>query len=147
MEMGEGDFALVAGFIAKGGNEQEIFGIPHGLIGFVGRLPFFYDKMAQDTAEENHREFLFLEIDEEDAPRLSGRQRTKLVNFFDFDGVFILQSEFGWPIFEGEIVETAGLHRPIEFSFQVVDEIGKLADVAELVGGSGHRCNRLKDKG
>ena len=134
VEMGKGNFALVAGFFAKGGNEQEVFGIPHGLVGFVGRLPFFHDEVTQDAAQDDDGEFLFFKFDEENAPRLAGGERAELVNLFDFDGVFILQSKFGWLVFKGEVVETACRDRPIEFGFQVADEVGELADVAELVG-------------
>lgn len=94
--------------------------------------------MTQDAPQDDDGKFLFLELDEEDAPRLAGCERTKLVNFFYFDGILVFQAKLGWLIFKSEVVEAARLDRPFEFRFQVVDEVGELADVAELVGSGAY---------
>ena len=66
---------------------------------------------------------------------------------FDFDGVLVLQAEFGRLILEREVVKAARLHRPFEFAFQVADEVGELADVAELVGHGKIMIGNVVDAG
>jgi hypothetical protein len=134
VKMGKGDFARVGGFIAESRNEKKIVGVPRGLVGLFCRGAFLDDKMAQDAAQDDDGEFLFLELDEENAPRLAGRKRAELVNFLDGDGVLVFQTEFGGNIFKRNVVEAARLDRPFKFGFQIADEIGKLADGSEWVG-------------
>ena len=93
--------------------------------------------MAQDATQDDDGEFLLFKFNKENAPRLAGRERTKLVNLFNLDRVLVLQAKFFRLIFKGEIVETARFHWPSKFGFQVANQIGEFADVAELVGG-GH---------
>ena len=138
MEMGEGELALVGAFIAERGDEEKVGRIPSGGLGLVGGGAFLDDEMAEDAAEDHDRKPLLLELDEEDAPRLAVLERSKLVDGLHLHGVLVLEAKLLRLILEGEVVEAVFPERPVEFGFEIADELRESLERAELVGGSGH---------
>src|SRR5712691_7476927 len=113
MEVGEGDLTLVGGLVAKSGNEKQIAGLPGGALGLIGSGASLDNKMAENAAENNHRKFLFFELDEEDAPRLVCNQWAELLALFDFDRSLGVQAEFFRLVIESEVLEVVRLNRPV----------------------------------
>ena len=105
VKMREGDFAVVRAVLSEGGDKQQILGMPGRGSGFVGRGALLDDKVREDAAQDDDRQFLVFEFDEENAPRLAADQRTQLMNGLDVGGIFFLQAQFGGAVFEGEFVE------------------------------------------
>ncbi|MBP8786727.1 MAG: hypothetical protein KBH41_04540 [Azonexus sp.] len=106
VEMGEGDFACIGVFFTKSGDEKQVFGMPGGRAGFVGRGALFDNEVREDAAQDDDGQFLVFEFDEEDSPRLAADQWTQLMDGLDAGGVFFLQAQFGGCELEGEFVET-----------------------------------------
>ena len=135
------DLAVLSG--AERRNEQQVVELPRGAFGAVGRRPLLYDKVGEDLAERDHRQAFWLEIDEENAPGLVGRQWPKLLDIADFSGFVWLQAEFLGREVERQIVETLRLNWPVEFIAKVLDQRWKVVDCSELVVGFQHEDDLL----
>ena len=68
-EVGEADLALVA--LAVVGDEEQVVRGPGGALGAVGGGALLERDLAQDAAQGDDGELLWLELDEEDAPGLA----------------------------------------------------------------------------
>jgi hypothetical protein len=91
--------------------------------------------VRENAAQYDDRQFLALEFDEEDSPRLASGQRAQLMNGLDMGGGVFLQPEFSRREFKSEFVKAIFSQRPVELLFEVADEIGKGLDVAKILDG------------
>lgn len=84
MEVSEADFAAIVILGTKGGDKEQVLGIPGGAVRFVGRGALLDDEVGEDAAQEDDGEFLLVELDEEDAPGLVGGERASWRMVFTF---------------------------------------------------------------
>src|SRR3989304_1950871 len=90
-EGGETYAALVA--LAVVGDEEQVLRSPGGALGGPGRGPLLEHHLAQDAPQGNNGQALGLELDEEDAPGLVGRERAQALDALDLDRRLWVDSE------------------------------------------------------
>jgi hypothetical protein len=133
--MGKSDLALVQPRIPIGGDKEQVAHAPGGGIGPVGRGPLFDDQMAQNAAQDHHRQLFLFKFDKEDAPGLAILQRAQLVNAADFDRIFIFQAQFGRAVLKGQVVKAILLQGPVQLFFQVREQLFKAVDGSQFGTG------------
>ena len=140
-EVGEGNGAV--GFLAVGGDEEEVAGLPCLAVGLVRRVPLLQHERAEDEPHDDDGQSLLFEVHPEDAPRLIAIERTELLDLLDAHGGFGGDAEFGAGVFEADVLDVVGLDRPVEFVAQVGDERREGLDAPEAVEvGVWHKVSR-----
>ena len=94
--------------------------------------------MTEDAAEDDDGEFPLLKLDEEDAPRLAVLERAELMDGLHLHRVLVLEAQVSGLLLEREVVEAVFPERPVEFGFEVADELREGFEGAEMVSGGGH---------
>jgi hypothetical protein len=84
-KMRERDGAV--GVFAVGGNEQKIVRLPRLTVSLVGGLAFFENEGAENLPHDDYGQMFFLEIDEENSPRLVASKRAELFDLLDDVGI------------------------------------------------------------
>ena len=128
-EVGEGDSALLA--VAVVGHEEQVVGGPGLALGLVGRGALLEGHLAEDAAQRYHGQSLRLELDEEDAPGLTGHERAQAFDLLDLGRALLVDPELLRGVLEGQLLEVARVDRPAELVAQVGHELVEAADARE----------------
>ena len=129
-EVGEGDAALLAFTVV--GHEEQVVGGPSLPLRLVVRGALLERYLAEDAAQRHHGQALGLELDEEDAPRLTRRERAQALDLLDLGRVLGVDPELLlWVVLEGQLLEVVRVDRPAELVAQVRDELIEAADASE----------------
>ena len=129
-EVGEGDAALVT--FAVVGQEEQVVGSPSLALGRLGRGTLLEHHLAENAAQRHHRQTLGLELNEEDPPRLTRRERAQAPYLLNLGCVLRVYPEFLLRVvLEGELLEIVGADRPAEVVAQVGDELVEATDGGE----------------
>ena len=139
-EMGKADLPLVAHAVV-GDEEQVILG-PGGPLGAVGRGALLERHLAENAAQCHDGESLWLELDEEDAPRLVRHERPKTLNLLNLGSVLRVDPQLFWGVLEGQLLEVIAVDRPAHFAAQVGNELVEALDARECAAVVGrHRLS------
>ena len=76
------------------GDKEQVVGGPGSSIGTVSRRALLERYLAKDTTQGHYGQLLRLELDEEDAPGLVGRERPQALDLLDLGGALGVDPEF-----------------------------------------------------
>jgi hypothetical protein len=80
MKMGKGNFSVVGGDVTESRDKEQVTSIPSSTLGSIGGTPLFNNQVAEDPSKDDNGKSVFIELDEENSPRLPGDQWAKLVD-------------------------------------------------------------------
>ena len=107
------------------------------VLGAARRRAFRDRHTSEDSAERYDWQAFRLELDEEDAPRLAGRQRTQSLDLLDLGRVTGVDPELRRGVLEGQVLEVGPAYRPVQLVAKERDQLVEAPDSAEALAEVG----------
>ena len=123
-EVGKGDLPTFA-LVAIVGYKEKILCFPSSALCAVRGGSLLEGNRTQDAPQRHNRQLLRFELDEEHAPRLVYRKRSKPLDLFDCDRILAIDTEFLRRVVIKQILEVIRCDRPIQLILKVFDELRK----------------------